>query len=370
MRSLRLSLVTVACMATAILPSTVHAQQPIELRVTEEERPVPQMRVVVLVEGESWLVGLTDGEGRIVVPTDLVGLTDGDRVGIYRAGCPNDERVVLVPPGESTERICTLRGPEGAPCGCVAMGAIVWGRSVAIDLMSGIVPPEPAEEPAAGPPPTEPSRDVREEPEAAVGAPPAPRPERARWILAAGGGVSSWPNLDRACEAPLPAPLVSCDVEAERPTFRVAAEYRLRELGLPLAVAAGVGYTPGLEVEHRLQPSPSPRVPDRSVVEVDVVTFEGYGVARHPARTDLDLFLALGYVWAYNRAEATSDFEGLRRTEERDDSGGRLGARAGLDWWREGWGIRLQLGGMAGEGDDVDTSWYGTAMLLIPVNAE
>ena len=359
---------TLAIAALLLLPPTIApAQGLVELRVVRYGTPVEGMVVSVLVEGEPWSVGATGGDGVVEAPIDLVGLSEGVEVVVFEIGCPGGENVLLVPPAESPERACELRGPGGRPCGCAPLGSFAWGGDATIDLgamaVEGAGPggraetvPGPRPEPRAEPEPREPG------PPAGV-APSA----RAPWTIAIGAGLSSWPNLDRGCRLRFRRSVSSCDVDAERPVIRASAEYRLDGLALPISLAGGFGYAPGLEVEHRLADAPGPRDPLRNTVEIDVLTFEGWGVGRYGARPDLDLFLALGYVWAYNRAEATTLFGDLVRSEERDDSGGRIGGRAGLDWWRgERWGVRFQLGGMAGEDEDIDTSWYGAISVLLP----
>lgn len=332
--------ITVTALAAAALAAgTAAAQEPVEIRVVAAGMTVAGIEVLVLVDGDPWRVGETDADGRVTAPGDLVGLRPGDPIRVHQVICTDDRSILFVPPGESPESECERREREDPSCDCSSLGTVGWGGDVAVDVV-------------AEPPPAR----ARQ------------RQSRPRWVVGAGAGWSSFPNLDKGCAA---SPLaVACELEAEGPTFRVAGEARPRP-DFPFSIMGAVGYTPELVVDHLFAASDNPRDPRRNVSELEVVTFEAYAVGRVAAFTAADLFLALGYVWAYDRVEATTTFgdDGLTATEERADSGGRLGGRAGLDWWSAGggWGVRLEVGGMTGEDEDIDTSWSAVGMVLVPV---
>jgi hypothetical protein len=314
------------------------AQEPLEIRVVAAGMTVAGIEVFVLVDGEPWRVGETDADGRVTAPGDLVGLRPGDPIEVHQVICSDDRSVLFVPPDESPESECERRRRGDPSCRCSSLGTVGWGGDVAVDVVA-----EP------------------------TSVPDYERPGRPRWWAGAGAGWISFPNLDKGCAA---APLaVACELEAEGPTFRVAGEARPRP-DFPFSIMGAVGYTPELVIDHLFAASENPRDPRRNVSELEVVTFEGYAVGRFAAFSAADLFLALGYVWAYDRVEATTTFgDGGTATEERADSGGRLGGRAGLDWWSAGggWGVRLEVGGMTGEEEDIDTSWSAVGMVLVPV---
>jgi hypothetical protein len=233
------------------------------------------------------------------------------------------------------------------------LGEFRWGDDTTIELS-----PRPPGE-AAAPPPL----DRRE--------PQRPRGPRALpvWVVGAGGGLASFTGLDVACD-PEPAPAVtSCDLTAERPTFRAAVEIRPWR-DVPFALAGDIGWTPDLEVEQTFAPTGDPRDPVGNLVVMDVLEAGGYALGRWPSGGAVDAWAALGFVWVFNSADVETRFAPLgSRTalDSREESGGRLGARAGIDIWpgARTWGVRLQAGGTGGEGDDADTAWHVAAMLVV-----
>lgn len=348
---------TVALAAGLLTPPAARAQTPIDLRVVEAGHPLAGVEAYVAFQGEAFRTGVTDADGRIPVPRDLVGLEDGDVIDAYSVECSGGRSVVLVPRGESIDPIVRGRRQQDPSCASREAGLFLWGDDVTIDLSTGAAMARrgPREE-AAPPAPPE--------------AGPVPRGAAPRWVVAAGGGYAVWPNLDLACGGAGGA-LASCDLVSEGPTARA-------EVGVhpwpdrPFGVRAAFGWTPGLQVDETYSAG-TPGAPARNVVDLDVFTFAGYGTARWPIRERLDLALALGYVWALNRADVTTTFGAgdLTVTDTREDSGGRVGALAGLDWWaRSGrWGVRLEVGGMTGKSDDIDASWHAGALLLVPVGS-
>jgi hypothetical protein len=330
----------IAALWLAVAAGPARAQAPVEIRVVAAGMSVAGIEVYVLVEGEPWALGATDGEGRVTAPGDLVGLRPGDPVEVHQLICAEGRTLLIVPSEESADAECERRRREDGSCDCGSLGIVGWGGDMAIDLVAE--EPEPPQRVARG-------------------------GGRPLWVAGLGAGWSSWPNLDQACAA---APLAaSCSLEAEGPTFRASLEAR-RDPDSPFSLMAAVGFTPNLAVAHAFAPSASPREPRASEAELQVLTFEGYAVGRARA-AGLDVFLALGYVWAYDRIEATTTFgtAGLTATEDRSDSGGRLGGRAGADWWPAGrrWGARLEVGGMVGEEEDVDAGWSAVGMVLLPL---
>lgn len=335
----------------ATLAAPALAQDVVTIGVLDGGRAAPGIEVQILFLGEAWRVGETDADGRVRAPLDLVGLEPGDRIEAYLFDCGGTRTVTLAPPGEDAAAECERRGGAAMGCGCAALGAFRWGDDTTIELN-----PRP---PGEDPPPLEERAEPRTPRE--PGALPV-------WVLGAGGGVASFTGLDVACE-PEPAPAVTaCDLTAERPTFRAALEFRPWE-GVPFALTGDVGWTPDLEVEQTFAATADPRDPQSNRVVMDVLEMGGYGLARWPAGDSVDLWAALGFVWVFNSAEVETRFPpmgGRVTRESREDSGGRLGGRLGLDWWpgARAWGLRLQAGGVGGESGDADTGWHVAALLI------
>lgn len=345
-----LAILALAGALTVFGPGRAAGQETVSLRVLEAGRPVPGIEVVVLFLGEAWRVGETRGDGTIVAPIDLVGLEPGDRVGIHRMACGGPPVLVLAPPDEDARAECARRGGRAEACRCREVGSFLWGDDATIDLTGETAAARPERR--------------RERPGA------APR-DGATWTAAVGGGLASFPDLDLACQPGAAAPPVaSCDVEGEAPILRATLEVRPRADMPWLSLAADFGWATGLEVGQAFETSPNPREPRGNLVELDVLTLGGLAVGRWALSPSVDAVLALGYLWAYNRADVTTAFGPPDRTvtEDREDSGGRVGGRVGIDWWRsDRWGIRLEAGGMVGDEDDTDTSWHVAGLLLLPL---
>ncbi|HUP19067.1 MAG TPA: hypothetical protein VM778_03840 [Gemmatimonadota bacterium] len=341
-----------ACAAAFLFAPPTLAQDAVTIRIVDGGRAAPGVEVQVLFLGEAWRVGETDGDGRVRAPVDLVGLERGDRIEVHLFDCGQARTVALVPPDEDPAAECERRGGAAMGCRCAALGAFRWGDDTTIELT-----PRPPGDAAA--PPREDRREPRRPREPGV---------LPLWVLGAGGGLASFTGLDVACE-PEPAPAVTgCDLTAERPTFRASIEFRPWP-DVPFAFAGDVGWTPNLQVEQTFAASADPRDPESNHVVMDVLEMGGYGLGRWSSGGALEVWAALGYVWVFNSADVETRFGPLgSRTalESREDSGGRIGARAGMDWWLEArpWGVRLQAGGMSGEGDDADTAWHVAAMLV------
>ena len=341
--------VALCALAASFLATSAAAQEPVEIRVTAAGMTVTGIEVHVLVDGEPWRVGETGPDGRLAAPANLVGLRPGDPGEVHQVVCADDRTLLHAPPGQEPDEECSRRRERNPTCGCGSLGAVAWDRDIAVDLVS-------EDSPLAARPP----RD-----DAIAERPTGARAAGLAWTLAAGAGWSSWPNLEEGCGGALrPA---GCRIEAEAPTYRVALEARP---DFPLSLLAAAGYTSGLVVAQNFGADPNPREPRTNEAELSVLTLEGYAVARRPIAA-VELFAALGYVWAYETVEATTTFgaAGLTANEERADSGGRLGGRAGLDWWsaHRSWGARLEVGGMTGDGDAIDAQWSAVGMVLVPL---
>lgn len=352
---------------------TAAAQEPVALQVVTATGPEPGIGVFVLVEGEPWEIGETDAGGRIPAPSDLVGLEFGDLVAVREIACRERRSIVLVPPGAPGDAACATVGPD---CECLPLGAFLWGDAVRIDLSERAVAAAPGARPApraeadrpdpreADRPPREP--EPRPEPRRPMDAPPARGPA---WTAAVGGGYAAWPNLDLACGSTGLASS-SCDLASDGPVVRAAVEFRPWP-DRPFGIAVDGSFAPGLEVDQTFPPSVSDAGgPSRNVVETDVWTVGGFGVGRLGVGESVDAFVGVGYVWAVARADATTTFGGgLETTDDRQDSGGRVAGRAGLEWSRPGSpvGVRVEAGGMTGEEDDLLAGWHVGAMLLVPL---
>lgn len=338
--------------ALGSLAAPLHAQRPVSVLVEQDGRPAAGVDVRVLVEGEMWEVGVTGRDGRVAAPGDLVGLVPGDLVAVRRIACDTVTTVLLVPPAELGSATCPVA------CECASLGAFLWGEDIRIDLSGERLAAAPGAERA---PPPEAERPV---PEPVLRGAPATR----RWIVGAGGAYAAWPNLDLGCGG-TSSPLASCDLTSDGPMVRASVELR-PWADRPLGLALDAGFAPGLEVHQRFADGSGAATDN--VVETDVVTVAGLGVARLAAGERIEAFVGLGLVWAYTRAEATTTFPGgLRQTDEREDGGARFGGRAGLEWWTigGGWGARLEAGGLVGDEDDTISGWHAGAMLLLPLGS-
>lgn len=336
---------TAALLAFALGAPSARAQELVDIEVVAAGMSLAGVEIYVFALGEAFLVGETDASGVVTAPPDLVGLEPGDRLEVQQLVCAGGRAVLLVPRDEDSEDECRRRRTEDPSCACGSLGEVRWGERVAIDLVS-------AEPPVAD---VEPEYD---EPDWDDGEPGL------TWVVGAGAGWSSWPNLDQACAG---APTArTCELEAEAPTFRGSVEARRPDF--PISLMGAVGYTTGLTVDQTFDQSSNPLNPRRNVVEMDVLTFEGYGVGRFAASESVSAFVALGYVWAHDRVEATTTFgsSGTTGTDERTASGGRFGGRAGADWWPAGrsWGLRIEAGGMSGDEENIDAVWSAGAMIL------
>lgn len=354
-RPMKPLLTTIALLAMLGGARVAAAQDLVDIQVVAAGMSVAGVEVYVLALGEPFLVGETDAEGVVAAPADLVGLEPGDRLEVHQVVCAAERAVLLVPSDESAEDECARRRDEDPTCGCGPLGGARWGGRVSVDLV--------AETPMADvAPDEEPGEEPRDEPEGYD----EPGVGGILWTAAAGAGWSSWPNLDKACNAEPGAR--TCELDAEAPTFRAALE--ARRPGFPLSLMAAFGYTTGLAVDQTFDATTNPLDPRRNVAELDVFTFEGYGVGRFAATPTVGIFAALGYVWAHDRIEATTTYgvEGPG-VDDRSSSGGRFGARAGADWWPDGrsWGLRFEAGGMTGDEDNIDAAWSAGAMLLVPL---
>ena len=285
--------------------------------------------------------------------TALFDLAPGTRVTVYEAPAADGRGAILVPPGEPYQAACAAE-PR-----CREVGAFAWGDDAAVDLVSGDV------EVVREAPRTDPER-------------PTPRPldrptdEFAdedvlpRVRLGVGGGYGVWPNLEMACEQEDGPTAATCDVTDSRPLFQGVVEYSpSRTFGLGLEV----GYTPGLRMEQTFTPTGDPQDPVGHAVDLDVLTFGAFGSTGIQIGPEARLFAALGFLWALNQADAVTQYQIPDRLarETRSEGGGRLAARAGIDWWSPGrrWGFRVEGGGMTGESDDLDMQWMGAAKILI-----
>lgn len=328
-------------------PPVARAQELVDIEVVAAGMSLAGVEIYVLALGEPFLVGETDASGVVSAPPDLVGLEMGDRLDVHQVVCAEGRAVLIVPRDESPEEECRRRRTEDPTCACGDLGTVRWSERVAIDLVS-------AEPPMAE---GEPEYDEPEWDDDGEGL---------RWVVGAGAGWSSWPNLDQACAV---APTArTCELDAEAPTFRAAVEARRPDF--PISLMGAVGYTTGLTVDMAFDETTNPTNPRRNVAELDVFTFEGYGVGRFAASESVDAFVALGYVWAHDRVETTTTFGGgTTGTDDRTASGGRFGARAGADWWPagRGWGLRLEAGGMTGDEENIDAAWSAGAMVLFPL---
>lgn len=308
------------------------------------------VEVLFRMQAEDWTLGRTDAAGRIPLVTVLFDLSPGTRVAVYEAPGATGPAVFLVPPGEPYEAICA-----GEP-NCRAVGVFAWGDDAVVDLASGdveVVREAPRTDPVRRRPPFEPM-DTRD---------PSALP-RLRVGIGAGYGV--WPNLKDACDREGDPPQSACEVADTRPHIQAILEYRARpEFGLGLEM----GYTPGLQVEQTFQATSNPLAAVAHAVDLSVLTIGPYGSTGFPVGTDAQLFAAIGFLWAINQGNAATAYDQPARqvSEDRSESGGRLAARAGLDWWSPGrrWGFRFEGGGMSGASDDLDMQWLGAVKLLI-----
>jgi len=345
-----------AALLLALGAGPAAAQELVNIEVTAAGMSLAGVEVYVLALGEPFLVGETDAEGIVAAPGDLVGLQPGERLQVQQVVCAAERAVLLVPSDQSAGDECARRRAEDPTCECGSLGTVRWDETVAVDLVAEATP-------MADVPPAE----VEEDDDDDVAAWDEPGIGGILWTLAAGAGWSSWPNLDKACASEPDA--LTCELDAEVPTFRAAVE--ARRPGFPLSLMAAFGYTTGLGLDQTFNESTNPLEPRRNVADLDVFTIEGYGMGRFAASPTVGVFAALGYVWAHDRIEVTTTFgpTGGSGTDERSSSGGRFGARAGVDWWpgNRSWGVRLEAGGMTGDEDNIDASWSAGAMLLVPV---
>ncbi len=327
-----------ALAAASFVPRGLIAQEIVEVQVVAAGMSVAGVEIYVLALGEPFLVGETDAEGMVAAPADLVGLSAGDRLDVRQVVCAERRAVLLVPRDQDAGQECDRRKAEDPTCDCGSLPRTSWDERVVVDLVSE-APPEPR---------AEPGRTIR-------------------WTVGGGAGWSSWPNLENACSA---EPLArTCSLDAEGPTFRAAVQ--AERAGVPLSLMAALGYTPGLGLDQAFDPTTNPLNPVRNVVDLDILTFEGYAVGSFSASETVDAFVAAGYVWAHDRIEATTTYgvEGASGTDSRTSSGGRFGARAGFDWWPADrvWGVRVEAGGMTGKDDNIDAGWSVGAMFLYPI---
>lgn len=309
------------------------------------------LEVLARLRDEDWALGRTNAQGGLSLVTVLFDLAPGTRVALYETAVGDAWVLLLVPSGEPYEAECQ-RTP-----GCRRVGDFAWGDDAVVDLTAGQI------EARRDVPRTD---RVRERP-FEIPEEPVDRPPRFRAGL--GGGYGIWPNLDMACDREGDPPQTSCSVTDGRPLFQGIAEYRpLPELG----VGIELGYTPGLRIEQTFAPTEDPLVAVGHAVDVDVLTIGPYGSVGISIAPESQFFAAVGFVWAMNQAEAGTAYTRPPReaSEERSESGGRLAARAGLDWWAPGrrWGFRFQGGGMSGESDDLDMQWLGAVQLLLSLD--
>lgn len=323
------------------------------------------MTVAIRTGGQDRPLGETGARGTMDVLAALFGLEPGTPTMAYATVCPDRRSVTLVPPGETFEPACRRIAAERPECSCGVVGEMVWGDDVVLDLSTGRVAVRPEAERRRPEPVRRPER--REPEPVSAPRPPADRPA---FFLALGGGFGVWPNLERGCDHQPAPPQVSCDVSDGAPTVRAAAEYRFRP---DLGVGLDVGYTTGLSIEQEFQRTGDPLAAVAHAVDMDVVTLGGHGTAALAVSPAADLFAALGFLWAINTATATTtfDFPERRATAERSGSGGRITGRAGVEWWSGGrrWGLRIEAGGMTGGSDDIDTTWFALARVLVPLGA-
>lgn len=127
-----------AAIAVAV-PGDARAQETFSVEILNNLKPAAGAEVLFLLDRGKVPLGRTDDDGRLEVPTDLVG--EGREVVAYEIEC-DDEIVVVFVLAEEVERFeeeCELRRRENPECECRRIGAFLWGDDVVIDVGRGTI---------------------------------------------------------------------------------------------------------------------------------------------------------------------------------------------------------------------------------------
>lgn len=323
----RTTLLTVAILA--VLPAAARGQEAQVLTFVNAGKVAPRVDVSAFTNQGKVAVGETGTDGRLTIPPDATDFEDGERVAVWVRRC-----------GDGEPEIVLIRDREGDPCEkeeerdregcrCDKLGVFLWGRGpVVVDLAPN----------AAGP--------IRQRPPAdGDGGLP---------VVVIGGGVdlASFPKLDDPCDHPN---VERCETEDLVLGFQAALDY-YRWLDRRLGVGFELLYFPGLEVEQDF--SPVEGFPERNVTEMSVLSAGLRGIYRRPITPAGVLGFAIGLFWVRNQGDLETIWPGGETvTGSREESGLRVGASLGFDWWfRSPWGVRTEVGVSSGGADDIDTS--------------
>lgn len=333
-----------ALAALAGPPPATQAQEPLDLAVLNQGK----VRVSAVTDGQKREIAETDDEGRATLPADLLNLGKGTRVAVSLATCEGETEVVLVPEGEP-EATCG-RPAEDSDCGCERLGVIAWGETGGVTIEAtgagATMTMGAGSTPAAG------SSDVAVSGAGARGGLPG-----IRVGLDVGGAY--WTEMESAVCGRMG--LGACDSDEMSLVLNPYAE--IRPTSLPLYLGVG-GFYSSLSYTQDVG---DPGDPVRTEGDLDALGADVFVRGFLPPEGSLEPWALVGSTWFRN--DLSLDFTlpgGETETEERDESGFRLLAGAGLDWNLAGslWG-RASVKYRGGGGEDADRNFaFGAGVAL------
>lgn len=305
------------------------ARAQFDLQVLDGGKPVPDVRVTVVEDGErTTLPGATDAAGSFDL--SVLDFGKGARVEVWRRQC-TDGRVELVLADEGTTGVCVEEGQQtGEDCSCEKVGlAILDGGGWVVDIG---MPGAPGAIQPIG---------------AAGNAPP--------FAVGIGGGINFFPNLEDVV-GNQPG-IASTDVSTSAPFIEGVAEYRV----LP-QVVLGADFTWNFFDRFDQTFDPTTDGPISSEIDYDVMSAGLYGAWRpRPCFGGrLGLFFGFGGEWVWNRATVSTRYPDLFTpvTDERTESGLQATVRTGFDWYlNDRSSLRLGAIYSRGESDSADERW-------------
>lgn len=317
--------------ALAGFPESAAAQDALDMAVLNQGK----VRVSAVTGGEKEQIAETDDEGRVSLPSDVLNLGKGTPVTVNLATCGGETEVVLVPEGEP-DRTCE-RAREGGDCDCERLGVIAWGEttSVAIEVTAAGATMTTGGTPAAG------AGGAGAAGSGAGGGPPYVR-------VGFDAGAAFWSEMENAVCGQ--SGLGAC--EADESSLVLNPYVEVRPSSLPVYLGVG-GFYSSLSYTQEFG---DPEAPTRAEGDLDATGADLFVRGFLPPEGSLSPWVMGGTTWLRNDATVRFTFPGGETgTEERDESGFRVLAGAGLDWNLAGslWG-RASLKYRGGGGDDAD----------------